>query len=222
MTNPAANMPTLLIIGSGPGLAQAIARRFGRDGWRTVLAARNAERLDARVAALREDGIEAVAQSADAADPAALQRLVDGVRDRFGAIDLLVYNAATIRWASLLEQPAEEIDADLMVGVGGAIAAAQAAARHMIARGHGTILFTGGGLALDPWPGFVTLSAAKAALRAVSVAQRKDPALAAIRFGHIIIHGGINETTAPGIADRYAELYRASAGEWVPEIELHV
>ena len=52
-------MPTIAIVGAGPGLGLAIARRFGREGFRVALVSRAESKLDALAARLAEDGIQA-------------------------------------------------------------------------------------------------------------------------------------------------------------------
>ncbi|MFD2468547.1 SDR family NAD(P)-dependent oxidoreductase [Amycolatopsis silviterrae] len=83
---------TLVILGAGTGLGPAIARRFGREGFRVALVARNRDRLAALADGLVEEGIEAAAFTADLARPAEIPALVGAIRDRFERIDVVSYS----------------------------------------------------------------------------------------------------------------------------------
>jgi NAD(P)-dependent dehydrogenase (short-subunit alcohol dehydrogenase family) len=193
----------ILILGSGPGLSAALARRFGGEGWQVILVARNAERLDASAEALRGETIDVVTAALDVSDFARLDAFVRAEAERDGGIDVLVYNAATIRQSTLLDQPLETFASDLLVGVGGAAVAARAAIPAMASRGSGSLLFTGGGLGTDPWPQFAILGACKAALRNLAHALSKDPACASLYVANI----SIAELITPAVAERIADYY---------------
>ncbi|MFF4260186.1 SDR family NAD(P)-dependent oxidoreductase [Streptomyces sp. NPDC001663] len=81
----------IAVFGAGTGLGLSVARRFGREGFRVALVARRKERLDALVAQLTDEGIEAVAFPADLSDPAGILALVDAIRGHFGRIDVVEY-----------------------------------------------------------------------------------------------------------------------------------
>ncbi|CDX32737.1 Serine 3-dehydrogenase (fragment) [Mesorhizobium sp. ORS 3359] len=66
----------IMIIGAGPGIGQAVARRFGREGWTIVLCSRSHKRLATLVAELQRTGVEAHAIEADATDAAALRAAI--------------------------------------------------------------------------------------------------------------------------------------------------
>ena len=88
-------------------------------------------------------------------------------------LQVLHYNAAAIRRASLAEQPRETFVSDLAVNIGGALAAIQAATPHLAApgaeSGPASLLLTGGGFALHPHPDYLSLSIGKAGLRALAL-----------------------------------------------------
>ncbi|WP_186308383.1 SDR family NAD(P)-dependent oxidoreductase [Paraburkholderia sp. BCC1885] len=67
-------MKTIVIVGAGPRLGLAIAKRFGREGYRAVLIARRAEPLATMTATLGEEGIEAKGYVADVTDEESLER----------------------------------------------------------------------------------------------------------------------------------------------------
>ena len=136
--------------GHGPGISDAVARRFGREGHPVAIVARSAARLTAAAAALGEAGVTARAFACDLGDVGAIAGLVDQVRVALGPIGIVHWNAYRGGAGDLLAAGADELRAVLDVSVHGLIAMARAA-RGDLAGNHGALLVTGGGLALyDP------------------------------------------------------------------------
>ncbi len=213
-------MPTLFILGAGPGVSAAVARRFGREGFRAVAFARRADALASHVDALRAAGVDAHAQVADAADANGLTQALAAAASAHGAADVLVYNAAGVRFKPLAELSAAELMADLQVSVGGALAAAQAVLPAMRACGRGTLLFTGGGFAFEPMPTMASLGAGKAALRNLAFALHADLAPAGIHAATVTICGTVKPGTAfdPDlIAEQFWRLHAQATGAFERE-----
>src|SRR5258708_11800679 len=156
-------MTTLRTIVSGPGMGYATAARFAREGFQIVLSARNPTNTRELADRLKAKGCRAAVRTVNSADPDSVAALIAEVEKQFGSIDVLHYNAASIRQATLSEQPRASIVQDLSVNVGGALVAAQAVTQQMSERGSGTILLTGGGPALVPNSEFISLSIRQAA-----------------------------------------------------------
>src|SRR5215470_8787270 len=142
-------MKTFLSIGAGPGMGFATAERFAQEGFQVVLAARSIARTQELAERLTRKGYKANARKVDASDPKSIAELVDEVQ-KHGSIDVLHYNVASARKATLSEQPRDSFNDDLAVNVGGALVAAQAVAPKMEEQKSGAILLTGGGFALAP------------------------------------------------------------------------
>jgi len=94
---------------------------------------------------------------------------------------------------------------------------AQAALPAMLARGKGTMLFTGGGLALDPMAAYTSLSVGKCALSGFVKCLVQDPALAAVHFAHVIVHAGISPAVGEELAELYWELHAEPQHAWRTE-----
>lgn len=84
---------TIVVVGFGPGISTAVAEKFGAEGFRVALIARNRERLEAGVAALKAKDVAAAAFPADASDPAAIRAAIATVRTGLGPITAIHWNA---------------------------------------------------------------------------------------------------------------------------------
>ena len=213
-------MKTLLSIGLGPGIGLATAERFAREGFRIVLSARNADKIAVLAAQLRDKGYQAETRTVDASDPAAVADLVFAVEQQYGAIDVLHYNAANLRQATLQSQPRESLVGDLAVNIGGALAAVQAASTKMAQNKSGTILLTGGGFALYPSPDYLSLSIGKAGIRTLALglfeSLRKEGVHIATVTVATFVTAGSKE--AEDIAERFWQLYAQPEAEWIAEM----
>jgi NAD(P)-dependent dehydrogenase (short-subunit alcohol dehydrogenase family) len=121
-----------LITGGGNGIGRACAERFARDGAQVVVADINTAEGQAVASALRDAGHEAVFLQCDVAKSAEVRGTVERTVDAFGALDILVNNAAVIKGIDFLEISEADFDAVLSVNLRGAFLMAQAAARQMV------------------------------------------------------------------------------------------
>lgn len=212
-------MPLCIVAAAGHGLGIAIARRFTREGFAVALIARDRGKLDALAAPLVAEGAEVSTQAADMCTPAEVATAFAEIAARHGSADVLVYNGA--RWH---EGPAMELDpadfnSDLALCATGALVCAQHVYPAMRDRGAGTMLFTGGGLALQPeyGAGIASLTAGKSALRGLTFALAGELAPQGIHVATVTVAG----TVAPGtpfapdaIADAYWALHTQSRDSW--------
>ena len=145
---------SIVIVGAGPNLGQAIARRFGREGLSVGLISRNQDKLDGLTAELRDEGLTASAVAADIRDAAALQAGVRALADDLGPVEVLEYSPLPAKefMKPILETTVDDVRGPLEFSVLGAVAAATAVVDGMLERGSGTILYTTGGAAINPYP----------------------------------------------------------------------
>jgi len=139
---------TIIVGGFGPGVANAVAEKFGAEGFTVALVGRNAERLAAGVAALEAKGITAAAFTADLGDPAAAKAVVGAVRAKLGAISVLHWNAYSRAAGDLLNADVAAVHSALDVAVTGLLSAVQEALPDL-KQAKGAILVTNGGLLFD-------------------------------------------------------------------------
>lgn len=161
MTNFTKN---IIIIGSGPGLSNAIAEKFGGEGFAVGLISRTAEKLKDRVAELESKGITAFYSSADAGDKAQLSQAIETLRKKLGKVNTLVYNAAVMKQKNIMEESTESIGEYFKLIALNALFAVQTVYDDL-KENQGDVILTGGGLAINPNPEMGSVCIGKAALR---------------------------------------------------------
>ena len=142
----------LLLVGAGPGLGMAVARRFAGGGYRVTLVARRTDGLRDLADGLAETGSRIDTVAADASDPEGLRARMAEVYAQKGAPGLIIYNAVMGAPDTLLSSSVEHLQTAYAVDVIGAIVVTQVAAPAMRQAGAGTIVVTGGGFADYPIP----------------------------------------------------------------------
>jgi short-subunit dehydrogenase len=209
----------LLLVGAGPGLGAALARRFAQGGYRLTLVARSADALAKLAEELADTGAGIDTISADAGDPEDLGARLSPLYQGDGAPGLIIYNAVMGAPDHLLSSSVAHLQAAYAVDVISAVVVAQVAAPAMRAAGTGTILATGGGFADHPIPGLATVSLGKAALRSAATMLGADLKDDGIRVGTLTIAGQIVAGTAfapEHIAEWYWEVVHSDE-PWQPE-----
>src|SRR5262249_38886894 len=154
---------TALIVGAGSGLSASLTRLFAREGIRVAIAARNTDKLAALCA---ETGAHAFA--ADASDPIEVKQLFQDVEKRIGAPDVVVFNASARARGPFIDIAAPDVERALRVGAYGGFLVAQEAARRMLPKAHGAILFTGASASVKGYPQSAPFAMAKFALRGLA------------------------------------------------------
>lgn len=182
---------TLVVVGAGPGVGRAVAERFGREGFRVGLIARNGERLDAMVGDLAAQGIEAAAFPADVRDRTGLASALKQAIARFGAIDVLEYSptgtSENLRSPRAMTADNEQYHLDICVL--GAITAVNTALPAMVGREGAAILFTTAASAQFPVPFTASFGVAAGASLNYARVLHQDLAPEGIHVGILSIAG---------------------------------
>jgi short-subunit dehydrogenase len=200
------DMRHLLLIGAGPGLGAAVARRFAQAGYRLTLVARRSDALEKLAADLADTGADIRTLSADAGNPEDLAARLRPLYEGDHAPGLIIYNAVMGTPDNLLTLSVAHLQTAYAVDVIGAIVASQVAAPSMRAAGFGTILVTGGGFADHPIPTLASVSLGKAALRSAATMLGADLKGDGIRVATFTIAGQIAADTAFA-PERVAQAY---------------
>jgi NAD(P)-dependent dehydrogenase (short-subunit alcohol dehydrogenase family) len=210
-----------LIVGVGPGLGLALAKAFAADGHAVALFGRDLERLAGYGSQLEADGHTAGAVQADAGDPADLAAALRRAIDELGAPDVLVYNAAALSPDRPTELDAQAWTRALTVNITGAKIAADTVLP-LLRDGRGSLLFTGGGLALAPSAEFTSLSVGKAGLRAFAQALHEDQRGSGVHVSSVTIAGYIGSGEPrfepENIAQAYLDLHHQTEDQWQNEL----
>jgi NAD(P)-dependent dehydrogenase (short-subunit alcohol dehydrogenase family) len=226
MPNP--TFETALIVGAGRGLSASLARLFAGEGLRVALAARDAEKLAPLCAET-----SAKAFACDAVEPDQVARLFSAVEAAIGAPDVVVYNASARARGPVAELVPAEVERAIMVSAFGGFLVAREAARRMVPKGHGAILFTGASASVKGYPLSAPFAMGKFALRGLAQSMARELAPQGIHIGHFVIDGGIRNPGRVEPADRpdsmldpdaiataYLSVLRQPRSAWTWEIEL--
>jgi len=217
---------TALIIGVGDGLSAALARRFAREGMRLALAARRAEKLAGLAA---ETGGRAY--GCDAVKREEVEALFAAVERDLAAPDVVVYNPSYRARGPFVDLDPAEVEKALMVTCYGGFLAGQAAARQMLRRGSGSILFTGASASVKGYAQSAPFAMGKFGLRGLAQSMARELAPKNIHVAHFVIDGGIAQAgreprepdslLAPeAIAETYLHIHCQQRSAWTWEVEL--
>ncbi|MGH9190104.1 MAG: SDR family NAD(P)-dependent oxidoreductase [Acidimicrobiales bacterium] len=180
-----------IVIGAGSGIGRSLALRLAKENFDLALLARNTGHLELIAEEVRATGRSAVTVSCDAADPEAVAATVASLAQR-APTGVLTYNAAAMG-GRLIDTDPETLQRATNVNVLSPIAAVRAALSGL-EHTQGTVLLTGGGLALHPNAAIGVLSLGKAGLRTVAHLLADDLAPRGVRVRTLIITGIV----APG------------------------
>ena len=208
-------MSALFIIGAGPGIGEAAAERFGREGWTIVVSSRSPKNLDPLVARLTGKGVEAHGLVLDATNAESV-RVAMRTADRIsGGLTAVLYNAAFVRQQDLFSMTDAEVESDIAVNITGGFHAIRAAAESFGAR-RGSILVTGGGLAVSPHASYASLGAGKAALRNLVGGLAPDLAARCVKIGTVTVSTLVDPHSAEahGVADALWTLATDPEAAW--------
>jgi NAD(P)-dependent dehydrogenase (short-subunit alcohol dehydrogenase family) len=201
-TSPA---PVVLVIGAGDATGGAIARRFARGGYTACVTRRTADKLQPLVERIRAEGGRAEAFASDARREDEVAALFDRVEAEQGPIEVLVFNIGANVPASILDETARKYFKVWEMACFAGFLNAQAAARRMLARGRGTILFTGATASLRGGANFAAFAGAKHALRALAQSMARELGPKGIHVAHVVVDGAIDtEFIRSNFPERYA------------------
>lgn len=199
-------MKTIAIVGAGTGLGLSIAKKFGENGFRVALIARNQEKLNGLVAELNKSGIEAAAFTADITDKAQISSAFDGIKEKYGFIDVLEYSPipSVQNLAGTLAVNEENALYQFQFNVLGAISCISEVLPAMLEKHTGALLFTTGGSSIHPTPVMGNVGIAMAGLRNHVLNLNTELSGKGIYAGHIGI--GVWMQEASGVQDKIAEI----------------
>jgi len=217
-----AGKETAVVIGVGPGLGLALARKFSANGLEVIAAARDGKKLADLVAREKLKGIETA--QCDATQESEVAGLFASCTGR--PLEIVVYNAGGYARGSVLELTPAQIEKTWRVGALGAFHVGQAAARAMVPKAKGTIIFTGATAALRGGAEFAAFAMSKFAARALAQSMARELGPKGIHVAHVNIDGGIGvddgatKLSPDAIADVYWSLHVQDRSAWSQELDL--
>jgi NAD(P)-dependent dehydrogenase (short-subunit alcohol dehydrogenase family) len=215
-----------LIVGVGPGLSASIARTFAKAGMKIALSARSIDDLGPLAA---ETG--AAAFAADASDLAAVRKLFADVAAAVGDPYAVVFNPSYRTRGPLVELDPADVAKSLTVSAYGGFLVGQEAARRMLPKREGAILFTGASASVKGYAQSAPFAMGKFALRGLAQSMARELAPQGIHVAHVVVDGGIASATRAGggpdqwldpdaIAGTYLHLLQQHRSCWSWEIEV--
>ncbi|GJG95293.1 SDR family oxidoreductase [Cupriavidus pauculus] len=204
MTTAQTQPKVALVIGAGDATGGAIARRFAREGYIACVTRRTADKLQPLVDSIRAEGGQAFGYSSDARQEEAVAQLFEQIEAEHGPIEVLVFNIGANVPCSILEETPRKYFKIWEMACFSGFLNAQAAARRMVARGRGTILFTGATAALRGSANFAAFAGAKHALRALAQSMARELGPRNVHVAHVIVDGAIDTAF---IRDTFPERY---------------
>lgn len=195
----------ILVMGAGDATGAAIAKRFAREGYIACVARRNADKLAPLVADIEAEGGTAHAFGCDARVEDQVIELFTHIEREIGPLDVVIFNiGANVRFS--ITETSERVYRKVweMAALAGFLTGREAA-KAMLPRGRGTIIFTGATASLRGRANFSAFASAKFALRALAQSMARELGPKGIHVAHPIIDGAIDTAF---IRDNFPELYQ--------------
>jgi NAD(P)-dependent dehydrogenase (short-subunit alcohol dehydrogenase family) len=201
MSNPT-QKPVAVVIGVGPGLGAAIARRFASE-YAVAIVARNADYLARLAAEIAASGGRAHPVAANVADESSITAAFAAIRRDLGDPEVLLDNAAMRPFGRLMETKPSTFENTWRVNAFGAFLCSQQVVPAMLKAGRGTIVFTGATAGTRPFATSAAFGPAKFAMRGLAQVMARDLAPQGIHVAYVNIDGAID---MPFIRQRFPDL----------------
>jgi NAD(P)-dependent dehydrogenase (short-subunit alcohol dehydrogenase family) len=225
---PYVKFNTALIVGAGSGLSAALARVLAGEGIKVALAARSPGDL----APLAKE-IGGQMFTCDATKPADVEKLFTELDGSFGAPEIVIYNVSYRTRGPIIDLDPVEVEKALMACAYGGFLVGQQAARRMLPKRHGTIVFTGASASVKGYAESAPFAMGKFALRGLAQSMARELHPQGVHVAHVVVDGGIRSerrAEPPGktasllnpssIAASYLHLIHQPHSAWSWELEL--
>ncbi len=229
----------ILVIGAGDATGGAVARRFAREGYIACVTRRTADKLEPLLAQIRSEGGEAHGFGSDARKEEDMVALVEKIEREIAPIEVAVFNIGANVCFGITQTTAQVYRKVWEMGCFAGFLMGREAARVMLPRGRGTIIFTGATASLRGREGFAAFAGAKHALRALAQSMARELWPKGIHVAHPVIDGAIDTEfirsnfperyamkaqhgilSPDSIADAYWQIHTQPRDAWTHETEL--
>jgi len=196
---------SVLVVGAGDATGGAIARRFAREGLAAVVTRRELPALEPLLAQIRADGGEAHGFGSDARVEEEVVALFEKIETEIAPLDAVVFNIGANVNFPIRETTSRVYRKVWEMAAFAGFLAGREAAKVMVPRGRGTIIFTGATASIRGGPGFSAFSGAKFALRSLAQSMARELGPQGVHVAHTIIDGAIDtEWIAKNFPQRHA------------------
>ena len=233
------NRGCAVVVGAGTGTGAEVSKRFAIEGYSVALGRRDATALASLVAEIESAGGTALAFGVDAGDETQVVDLFERAEAELGPVRVAVFNAAGFTMSSVLDTSKDDFEGMWRASALGGFLVGREAARRMVSREEGTIVFTGATAAVKASARFAAFASGKHGLRAVAQSMAKELAPRGIHVAHVIVDGIIDvprvhesmpELAAKkgedglidpkSIAEAYLQLHQQPRNAWTFELDL--
>lgn len=238
-----ADLGAVLLVGAGDAIGSAVAKRFARGGYKVCIARRDATKSQDLVDELKAEGLSIHAFSVDARQESEVQALFAKVEKEIAPIEVCLFNAGSNVNKPLLDTTEKLFFKAWELACYAGFLVGREAAKYMVPRGRGTMLFTGATASVRGGVGFAAFSSAKFGLRAVAQAMARELGPKNIHVVHLLIDAAVNSeaihqrmkaqkgidasdipagslTETSSIADAYWFAHHQSRDGWTFELDL--
>jgi NAD(P)-dependent dehydrogenase (short-subunit alcohol dehydrogenase family) len=224
----------LLVAGAGPGLGKSVAKRFAREGYAVALSARNEERLSSLASELGAVGFRA-----DLTNETDVATLFQQVEKKVGPIEAVAFVAATRVQGPFAELSAADFENVWRQSCLSGFLVGREAARTMLPRGRGSVIFTGASGSTRGRAHFAAFAAAKGGLRFMAQSMARELGPKGIHVATVLIDGaidsermrrdyrdrmeklGVDGALRPdAIAETYWQIHSQQRSAWTHEVDL--
>ncbi len=229
-----------LVIGAGDSTGGAIARRFAREGYIACVTRRHGDKLEPLVRRIQGDGGQARAFGSDARREEQVTELFETIERDIGPIEVMSFNVGgNVRFP--IRETTTRVYTKVweMCALGGFLAGREAA-RVMVPRKRGTILFTGATASVRGGAGYAAFAGGKHALRALAQSMARELGPEGVHVAHVVVDGAIDtdftRQRAPdtyesrkavdgilnpeSIAENYWMLHKQPRDAWTHELDV--
>lgn len=221
--NPSSK-PVIAVVGAGPGIGEAVARKFVSEGFTVALLARTEEKLQTMVSGISTSFGPNTAKYfiTDLRIESEVISSFASIKKDLGPVNVLVYNAGArrVNGRPILETSSEEFENFTKINLFGAFWSVKCVLPSMLAAGAGTVIFTGATGSLRGNPGLSSFSPGKFGLRSLAQIVTREYQDKGIHAAHLVIDGPVDGKLIGGWTRRKWE--REGEKEKLEDVETRI
>ncbi|KAL2421226.1 hypothetical protein ABEF95_006734 [Exophiala dermatitidis] len=216
--------PVLAVVGAGPGIGEAVARRFAAEGFTVALLARTEDKLQKMVSDIDDDHGPSTAHYylTDLREETSVISSFNRIREELGPVRVMVYNAGArrVNGRSVLDTTSEEFESFTKINLFGAFWATKCVLPDMLAAGQGTLIYTGATGSLRGNPGLSSFSPGKFGLRSLSQIVTREYQEKGVHAAHVIVDTPVDGKLIGGWSRRHWQ--RTGQAEKLDDVDAHL